>query len=98
VQWGVFNAVFERKEYAEPYMMEEAARAMFAADPALAAEFDAFATSQPAPTTAQKLDWIYQHHSSWDERVNLLPVFRVQDPEDVRPAKAPGASSCRGRR
>lgn len=77
-QWGFFNAVFEQKEYAEPYVLEESVRQMFAASPALADEFSEFANRTPAPTTEERLDWIHRHHPSWDERKNLLPVYRVQ--------------------
>lgn len=77
-QWGMFNAVFERKEYVEPYVLEEAVRDMFARTPALADEFSEFANRTPSPTTEQRLDWIYRHHPSWDDRVNLLPVYRLE--------------------
>jgi hypothetical protein len=76
-QWGLFNAVFERKEYAEPYVLEQAVRDMFAASPALADEFSEFVNRTPSPSTDARLDWIHRHHPSWDERVNLLPVYRL---------------------
>ena len=75
-QWGEFNAVFERKEYAEPYVLEQAARDMFATSPALADEFAAFTSRTPSPTTEERLEWIHRRHPSWDDRVNLLPVYR----------------------
>ena len=76
-QWGVFNAAFERKEYVEPYVMEEAARAMLAADPALRAEWEDALASDPSLTSpAAKLDWFYRRFPAWDERLNLLPVYR----------------------
>ena len=75
-QWGHFNAVFERKEYMEPYVAEQVAREMLAADPALRAAFDAAVTADPKMTPAQKLDFFYKRHPSWDERVDLLPVYR----------------------
>src|SRR5678815_2030029 len=37
--WGLFNAIFEEKEYAEHYVLEALAREMMANDPALAQEF-----------------------------------------------------------
>jgi hypothetical protein len=76
--WGFFNAAFEQKEYMEPYVAEEEARAMLAADPALAAEFarrledPAFAKNPRA-----RLDFFYRRHPAWDEQVNLYPVLRV---------------------
>jgi hypothetical protein len=76
-QWGVFNAVFEGKEYIEPYVMEEAARAMLAAEPALRAEWDAALATDPTLTSPEaKLDWFYRRSPAWDERRDLLPVYR----------------------
>jgi hypothetical protein len=76
--WGFFNAAFERKEYMEAYVAEQEARTMLAEQPALAAEFRqrlqqdaAFAASAEA-----RLDFFYQRHPSWDQRLGLLPVFR----------------------
>lgn len=71
-QWGFFNAALERKEYMEPYVAEEVAREMLARDPSLRAAFDAAGLKTPA----EKLDWFYRRHPSWDDRVNLLPVYR----------------------
>ncbi len=34
-RWGFFNAIFEEKEYGEPYVLEALAREMMAEDPAL---------------------------------------------------------------
>ena len=78
VSWGFFAAAFERKEYMEAYVAEEVAEQMLSKDPALRREFErrlddpAFATDANA-----RLDFFYRRHSSWDERYNLYPVFRV---------------------
>ncbi len=40
VAWGFFNAIFEQKEYAEDYLLEEMAREMMRNDPKLQAEFE----------------------------------------------------------
>ncbi|XYI03035.1 M14 family zinc carboxypeptidase [Sorangium sp. So ce1128] len=78
VAWGFFNAAFERKEYMEAYVAEEEARRMLAADPALRAEFEARLRDPAfAKDSRARLDFFYQRHPSWDERVNLVPVFRV---------------------
>jgi zinc carboxypeptidase len=79
--WGFFNACFEEKEYMEPYVAEQIARTMLAAQPDLAARFarrlkedPAFAASAPA-----RLDFFLRRHSSWDSHYNLYPVFRVDE-------------------
>jgi murein tripeptide amidase MpaA len=78
--WGEFNNAFERKEYMEPYVAEDVARAMLAKDPALAARFEQklredreFAASPRA-----RLDYFYRLHPSWDERYGLYPVLRTE--------------------
>ncbi|MGE5183640.1 MAG: M14 family zinc carboxypeptidase [Acidobacteriota bacterium] len=78
-QWGELATAFERKEYMESYVAEEQARAMLAADPKLRAEFDAALAADPALAASPKarLDWFYQRHPSWDERMNLLPIYRA---------------------
>ncbi|MBI1950032.1 MAG: M14 family metallopeptidase [Acidobacteria bacterium] len=77
--WGFFNAVFERKEYAEPYVMETLARDMLAKDAHLKEEFEQrlaedreFAASPEA-----RLDFFYRRSSWWDARLGLYPVGRL---------------------
>jgi hypothetical protein len=86
-QWGELNVVFERKEYMEAYVAEEVARAMLAKDPGLQARFDAAVAADPelANSATKRLDWFYQRHPSWDERVNLLPIYRTD--HDLAPAR-----------
>lgn len=74
VNWGFFNIAFEQKEYMEPYVVEEEARKMLEKDPALRAKFDAAGLEKPE----DKQKWFYKLHPAWDERVNLVPVYRVQ--------------------
>jgi len=91
VQWGSFNAVFERKEYMESYVAEQVARDMLAADPALRAAFDAEVSADPelAKSPRRRLDWFYRRSAAWDERVNLLPIYRTATafPPPARPAR-----------
>lgn len=78
-QWGFFNVAFERKEYMETYVAEQVAREMLAADPTLRAAFDAYVAAKPRMTPYERLEFFYRRHPSWDERVDLLPVYRTQN-------------------
>jgi hypothetical protein len=77
-QWGVLNTAFEKKEYMESYVAEEAARTQLAADPELRAKFDAALAADPelAKSPERRLEWFYRRHSAWDERFDLLPIYR----------------------
>jgi hypothetical protein len=76
--WGLFNGAFEQKEYMEPYVAEEVARAQLAADPQLAAAFHKKLAEDPdfAKNPHARLEFFARRHSSWDERFNLYPVLR----------------------
>ena len=78
--WGLFNGVFEQKEYLEPYVAELVAQQILTRDPQAAAEFghkldtdEIFARDPQA-----RLDFFYRRSPAWDERLNLYPVYRVQ--------------------
>jgi hypothetical protein len=94
VQWGMFNAVFERKEYMEGYVLEQAARDMLAADPSLKAKFEEALAADPemAGSPRKRLEWFYRRHPAWDERVNLVPIYRAQvaPPGAATGPRAPG--------
>jgi hypothetical protein len=76
--WGEFATCFERKEYMETYVAEQAARDMLQRDPSLRAQLDAAIAADPALAASPKakLDWFYRRHPAWDERFGLLPVYR----------------------
>lgn len=80
--WGFFNACFEQKEQMEPYVAEQIAAGMCAADPALKREFEARLSSDPAfaGNPGDRLEFFLRRHSSWDERYNLYPVIRLDTP------------------
>lgn len=80
VNWGIFNAAFEQKEYMEDYVAEQVARDMLAANPQLQTEFDAKLAADPAfaKSSEARLDFFRRKHPSWDERFNLLPIYRVE--------------------
>jgi hypothetical protein len=77
--WGELNVCFEQKEYMEPYVAEEQARAMLERTPTLRPEFAAALAADPelAKSPAARLAWFYKRHGAWDERVNLLPIYRT---------------------
>ncbi|MEG3192329.1 M14 family metallopeptidase [Lysobacter sp. D1-1-M9] len=80
--WGEFNNAFERKEYMEDYVAEAVAREMLAGDPALRAAFEQRLRDDAgfAADPRARLNFFYQRHSSWDERYNLYPVLRTDQP------------------
>jgi hypothetical protein len=85
VGWGQFNNFFERKEYMEPYVAEEEARKMLAADPQLAAEFARRLREDKefSGSASARLDFFYRLHPAFDERNNRYPVLRT----DTAPAR-----------
>jgi len=80
--WGFFNSVFESKEYMEPYVEEQVAGEMLAHDPKVAADFKHRLATDPkfAADPAARLEYFYRLSPSWDERLNLYPVYRVEGP------------------
>ena len=80
--WGFFNSAFEQKEYMEAYVEEQVAAEMLQKDPALRSEFEQRLSEDPAfkASPAQRLEFFYRRHPSWDERYNLYPILRVDQP------------------
>jgi hypothetical protein len=78
--WGFFNTAFEKKEYLERYVGEEAIRQMLAENPRLEAEFQAMLREHPdvARDPEKKLEFFYRRHPTWDERYGLYPVLRTE--------------------
>jgi hypothetical protein len=79
LQWGYFNAIFERKEYAEGYVIEKMAPKMFASDPELYTAFQEFSRSipdGPGKMWAVYL-WLYSKTPWWDEWKDVYPVART---------------------
>jgi murein tripeptide amidase MpaA len=97
VAWGQFNSVFEQKEYMEAYVAEEVAREMLAREPSLRAAFDQAIAADPemAKSPAKRLDFFYRRHPSWDERMNLVPVFRLEAQNAAIEGTAAPASGAR---
>ncbi len=78
VSWGFFNAFFERKEYAEAYVMEPIAKRILESSKKLRAEFseklddDDFRNDPNA-----RLDFFYQRSPYFDQKEKKYPIFRV---------------------
>lgn len=79
LQWGFFDSIFERKEYAEAYSLEPLAREMMARDPKLKQEFEQKIASDPefAASPGARLDFFYRRSPYWDESIGLYPVGRL---------------------
>jgi hypothetical protein len=81
-RWGFFNAFFERKEYAEPYIMEPIAREMMQLDRELREEFykkldeDELFRNDPVA----RLDFFYQRSRYRDTAERIYPIMRIIDP------------------
>jgi hypothetical protein len=77
--WGFFNAHFEKKEYMDDYVAEAVGREMLATQPEVAAKFERQLAADPefAKDPKARLEFFYRKHPSWDERLNLYPVLRV---------------------
>jgi hypothetical protein len=78
--WGFFNGCFEQKEHLEPYVAEMIASEMLERDPALQAQFESNLRDDPAfaASAAARLDFFHRRHASWDQRLNLYPVYRLR--------------------
>jgi hypothetical protein len=63
----------------ESYVAEEVARDALAKDPTLRAQFDAAlaADAELAKSPAKRLEWFYRRHPAWDDRYNLVPIYRT---------------------
>lgn len=79
--WGFFNAVFERVEYFESYVMEEMAREMLSNDPSLKNRLEKVLEKNPAMAENPYaiLSWFYEQTPYYDQQHNLYPVGRVMD-------------------
>ncbi len=79
VSWGFFDAIFEQKEYAEPYVMEEVGEKLIAADPGLRKEYEQKVGSDTAfaKNPGMRLNWLYQHSPWRDPEQNVYPVGRL---------------------
>jgi hypothetical protein len=79
VAWGMFNSIFEQKEYAEEYVMERLGKQMLEEDPALRKEFEdrVAADSAFAGNPGARLNWLYLRSPWADKKLNVYPVGRI---------------------
>jgi hypothetical protein len=77
-QWGFFNPVFQRTEYAEAYVLEPLAEQMLALDPTLRQAFELRLAEDPefAADPEQRLNWFYERSAFVDGRWRFYPVGR----------------------
>lgn len=79
VRWGFMNSIFEQKEYAESYVIENIAREMLAENPDLRIEFEKFVKENEgnASNPYAIWNWFYQRTPYWDTNINQYPVGRI---------------------
>ncbi|MBO8130273.1 MAG: M14 family metallopeptidase [Candidatus Marinimicrobia bacterium] len=82
LRWGFFNVIFERKEYAEMYVLEKLAREMITSNSSIYNEFlkrlkiDAEFRDNPR----ERLHFFYKRSPYWDKNYCMYPVGRVFKP------------------
>ncbi len=77
LKWGLFNNVFEQKEYFEDYAMAPVGDAMLAKDSKLKAEFEAWLLKNPNAGKNERLGWLFDRSPYADARLNAYPVVRL---------------------
>ena len=78
--WGLFDPIFEQREYGEAYVVEKLAREMMAKDSKLKEEFERKVQADPlfAASPEARLNFFYEHSSYYAaNRVGLYPVGRL---------------------
>jgi hypothetical protein len=85
VNWGFFNAFFERKEYAEDYIMEPYAKKMIEENPALRSEFYKKLNEDEKfnNNSGERLDFFYKHSLFYDKGENVYPIMRLMNKSDI---------------
>lgn len=81
VRWGFFNAIFERKEYVETYVMEKMAREMIKENPELKTQYEKAIKENPDLYNNQwaKLFWFYERTPYWDQLKDVYPVGKLNN-------------------
>jgi len=91
LRWGDLDTVFERKEYIDPRVLEEIARDMLDASPALSREWrEALEDPAFAADPWARHLWWYRRTPFWDDTVGLLPYVRALEVPDELRRRRPG--------
>ena len=86
VAWGFFNAIFEQKEDAEAYILEDLAEKMLKENPELKSEFEEKIKSDPkfAADPLARLRFFYVRSPFWDARKDAYPIVRITDDTQLK--------------
>lgn len=86
VAWGFFNAIFEQKEDAEAYILEDLAQKMLKENPGLKTEFEQKLKTDPkfASDPLARLRFFYQRSPYWDTRKDAYPIVRITDESQLK--------------
>jgi hypothetical protein len=81
VQWGFFDAIFERVEYIESYVIEGMIPQMLLDDPTLAERLEERKEADPdfAANPWAIRYWFYEQTPYYDQRVGIYPVGMVDE-------------------
>jgi murein tripeptide amidase MpaA len=85
VNWGFFNAFFERKEYAEAYVMEPYAKQMMKDNPQLRSDFYKKLNEDGLLRNngGERLDFFYKHSPFYDKGENIYPIMRLINKSNI---------------
>jgi hypothetical protein len=86
LRWGFMNAIFERKEYFEDYVMERVALEMLDKDVNLKKEFEEKLANDPKfrDDPNQRLNFFYERSPYLDKQQNVYPIFRVESEKEFK--------------
>lgn len=89
VRWGYLDAIFERVEYVESYVIEEMIQEMVAENPSLMEKLDRARTADPefAASPWAIRNWFYQKTPYYDKRLGIYPVGSLDDRKLVEEIK-----------
>jgi hypothetical protein len=90
VAWGFFNAIFEQKEYAEAYVMENIGEELLRNDAAVQEAFKSRLQTDSlfARNPKARLNWLYQRSPWGDPWLNVYPVGRMLVPQALETVPA----------